>query len=114
MKSARPGPKPMATRRKRSTFCEFYAREMLRYAADQPLTKLEGEDNRLEYIPLGVGVGDSALELSAGDHGRHDRRGGCDWQHGRAQAFIGCADHRLQVLRDCWKKPGCPPAWSIS
>ncbi|HVE71157.1 MAG TPA: L-glutamate gamma-semialdehyde dehydrogenase [Thermoanaerobaculia bacterium] len=37
-------------------FCEFYAREMLRYAAPQPLTKLEGEDNRLEYIPLGVGV----------------------------------------------------------
>ncbi len=36
-------------------FCEFYAREMLRYASDQPLVKLEGEDNRLEYIPLGVG-----------------------------------------------------------
>ena len=36
-------------------FCEFYAREMLRYAGDQPLTKIEGEDNRLEYIPLGVG-----------------------------------------------------------
>jgi 1-pyrroline-5-carboxylate dehydrogenase len=37
-------------------FCEFYAREMLRYAAPQPVTKLEGEENRLEYIPLGVGV----------------------------------------------------------
>lgn len=36
-------------------FCEFYASEMLRYAEKQPLTKLEGEDNRLEYIPLGVG-----------------------------------------------------------
>src|SRR5437870_12881581 len=36
-------------------FCEFYGREMLRYAAVQPLTKIEGEDNRLEYIPLGVG-----------------------------------------------------------
>ena len=36
-------------------FCEFYAREMLRYAGEQPLTKIEGEDNRLEYIPLGVG-----------------------------------------------------------
>ncbi|MBA2735089.1 MAG: L-glutamate gamma-semialdehyde dehydrogenase [Acidobacteria bacterium] len=36
-------------------FCEFYAREMLRYAGDQPLTKIEGEDNRLEYLPLGVG-----------------------------------------------------------
>ena len=37
-------------------FCEFYAREMLRYAGEQPLTKIEGEDNHLEYIPLGVGT----------------------------------------------------------
>src|SRR5712664_3417773 len=35
-------------------FLEFYAREMLRYAAKQPLTRLAGEDNHLEYIPLGV------------------------------------------------------------
>ncbi len=37
-------------------FCEFYAREMLRYASEQPLTRIEGEENRLTYIPLGVGV----------------------------------------------------------
>jgi 1-pyrroline-5-carboxylate dehydrogenase len=37
-------------------FCEFYAHEMLRYAASQPLTKVEGENNALHYIPLGVGV----------------------------------------------------------
>src|SRR5215510_3014709 len=37
-------------------FVEFYAREMLRYSGDQPLTKLPGEDNQLEYIPLGVGA----------------------------------------------------------
>ena len=37
-------------------FLEFYAREMLRYADVQPLTPLAGEDNRLTYIPLGVGV----------------------------------------------------------
>ena len=37
-------------------FLEFYAREMLRYASDQPLIKLQGEDNQLEYIPLGVGA----------------------------------------------------------
>lgn len=37
-------------------FLDFYAREMLRYADDQPLTKLQGEDNQLEYIPLGVGA----------------------------------------------------------
>ncbi|MFN2456009.1 MAG: L-glutamate gamma-semialdehyde dehydrogenase [Pyrinomonadaceae bacterium] len=36
-------------------FCDFYAREMLRYGAPQPLTKVEGEENELQYIPLGVG-----------------------------------------------------------
>src|SRR6266404_3720949 len=37
-------------------FLEFYGREMLRYAAPQALTKMTGEDNHLEYIPLGVGA----------------------------------------------------------
>jgi 1-pyrroline-5-carboxylate dehydrogenase len=37
-------------------FLEFYGREMLRYAGPQPLTKLAGEDNNLDYIPLGVGA----------------------------------------------------------
>ncbi len=35
-------------------FLEFYAREMLRLAEEQPITKIEGEDNQLVYIPLGV------------------------------------------------------------
>src|SRR5882762_4325750 len=37
-------------------FCEFYGREMLRYAAGQPLTRIEGEDNAMQYLPLGVGT----------------------------------------------------------
>ncbi|HVF91743.1 MAG TPA: L-glutamate gamma-semialdehyde dehydrogenase [Blastocatellia bacterium] len=37
-------------------FAEFYAREMIRYSREQPLTPLEGEENELFYIPLGVGV----------------------------------------------------------
>jgi 1-pyrroline-5-carboxylate dehydrogenase len=37
-------------------FCEFYGREMIRWSQRQPLTRIEGEDNRLEYIPLGVGA----------------------------------------------------------
>lgn len=37
-------------------FMEFYAREALRYAEEQPLTPLEGEKNELRYLPLGVGV----------------------------------------------------------
>lgn len=37
-------------------FLEFYGREMLRWSERQPITKIAGEDNRLEYIPLGVGA----------------------------------------------------------
>ena len=37
-------------------FCEFYGREMLRYATPPPLTRIPGEENLLEYIPLGVGA----------------------------------------------------------
>lgn len=35
-------------------FLDFYAREMLRLGADRALTPVLGEDNRLEYLPLGV------------------------------------------------------------
>ncbi len=37
-------------------FCEFYGREMLRLAEEQPLTRVPGERNELRYIALGVGV----------------------------------------------------------
>jgi 1-pyrroline-5-carboxylate dehydrogenase len=37
-------------------FLEFYAREILRYSSEQPIVKIPGEDNYLEYIPLGVGL----------------------------------------------------------
>ncbi len=37
-------------------FLEFYGSDMLRLAGEQPLTKIESEDNRLVYIPLGVGA----------------------------------------------------------
>jgi len=37
-------------------FLEFYAREILRYSAKQPLTPVKKEKNELVYIPLGVGV----------------------------------------------------------
>src|SRR5690606_26935119 len=37
-------------------FAEFYGREMLRWAQEQPVTSIPGEDNSLEYIPLGVGA----------------------------------------------------------
>ncbi len=37
-------------------FLEFYAREMLRYAGPQPVTKIAAEKSELRYIPLGVGV----------------------------------------------------------
>ena len=37
-------------------FAEFYAREMIRYGGEHPLTPFPGEQNELFYIPLGVGV----------------------------------------------------------
>ena len=37
-------------------FMEFYGREMLRWSQEQPVTKVPGEQNSLEYIPLGVGA----------------------------------------------------------
>ena len=37
-------------------FFEYYGREMLRWSGERPITKIDGEDNRLEYIPLGVGA----------------------------------------------------------
>jgi len=37
-------------------YLEFYAREALRYAKRQPLTKIPTVKNDLEFVPLGVGV----------------------------------------------------------
>lgn len=37
-------------------FMEFYAREMLRYAAPQPVHQMPGERDELVYLPLGVGA----------------------------------------------------------
>lgn len=37
-------------------FCEFYGREMLRYAQKQPVLPYPGEKNELVYIPLGAGA----------------------------------------------------------
>ncbi|MBM3788195.1 MAG: aldehyde dehydrogenase family protein, partial [Acidobacteria bacterium] len=37
-------------------FCEYYARQMLRWAAPEPIVQWPGEKNELVYLPLGVGV----------------------------------------------------------
>ncbi len=37
-------------------FCEYYAREMIRLSSPAPLTKVPNEENKLSYIPLGVGL----------------------------------------------------------
>ncbi len=37
-------------------FLEFYAREALRYAEPHPVVPMEGEQNEMVYIPLGVGA----------------------------------------------------------
>jgi 1-pyrroline-5-carboxylate dehydrogenase len=37
-------------------FCEYYGRQMLRYARPDPLVQLPGERDELVYLPLGVGI----------------------------------------------------------
>ena len=37
-------------------FLEFYGREMIRYSEGHPLTPVKGEENKLQYLPLGVGI----------------------------------------------------------
>lgn len=37
-------------------FCDYYAREMLRFASPPSLVQLPGERDELVYLPLGVGV----------------------------------------------------------
>ncbi len=37
-------------------FCEYYARQMLRYSAPVPIVQMPGEKNEMIYLPLGVGV----------------------------------------------------------
>ena len=37
-------------------FCEYYARQMLRWNNPEPLIQMPGESSKLVYIPLGVGV----------------------------------------------------------
>ncbi len=37
-------------------FLEFYAREAIRLAEEQPIVRIADEDNQLVYIPLGVGA----------------------------------------------------------
>jgi 1-pyrroline-5-carboxylate dehydrogenase len=37
-------------------FCEFYAREALRFAQSKPPVQMPGEHDALHYIPLGVGA----------------------------------------------------------
>jgi 1-pyrroline-5-carboxylate dehydrogenase len=37
-------------------FCEYYARQMVRYTSPDPLVQLPGEKDQMVYIPLGVGI----------------------------------------------------------
>ena len=37
-------------------FCEYYAREMLRFAGPQSVVQLAGERDEMRYLPLGVGI----------------------------------------------------------
>jgi 1-pyrroline-5-carboxylate dehydrogenase len=52
----KPWPEADADTAEAIDFCEFYAREALRLAEPQPLTRLPGTANDLVYLPLGAGL----------------------------------------------------------
>lgn len=52
----KPWPEADADTAEAIDFLEFYGREMLRYGADHPVVKIPGENGKLVYVPLGVGV----------------------------------------------------------
>ena len=37
-------------------FCEYYAREMLRFSKPDPVVQMPGENDQMIYLPLGVGI----------------------------------------------------------
>jgi 1-pyrroline-5-carboxylate dehydrogenase len=37
-------------------FCEYYARQMLKYASPDPVVQLPGEKDEMVYVPLGAGI----------------------------------------------------------
>ena len=95
-------------------FCEFYGREMIRYAAPQPIDQVPGEKDEFIYIPLGVGAvippWNFPLAILAGmTVGVPGRR-----QHRGPQALERLPHHRGQVLRDRPARPACRPASSTS
>ena len=54
-------------------FCEYYAREALRLSKTELPVQMPGERDTLFVHSAGRGRGDSAVEFSLRDHGRHDR-----------------------------------------
>ncbi len=66
-------------------FLEFYAREMIRLADEQPMTRIPGEENKLVYIPSGCRRGYSTLELSVRHYDWYDQCGICGGQYRHSQ-----------------------------
>jgi 1-pyrroline-5-carboxylate dehydrogenase len=80
-------------------FCEFYAREALRFAKAETPVQMPGERDSLAYIPLGVGAvippWNFPCAIMAGLDGGVDRQR----QHGHPEAFERFADHRCKICR---------------
>ena len=68
-------------------FLDFYGREALRYANPPALVPVPGEDNRLAYIPLGVGIVIPPWNFALRHHGGHDDRRGGRRQYRRARSL---------------------------
>ena len=67
-------------------FLEYYAREAMRLAQPAAAAAPGRRGQRADLPAARRGRGHPAVELSAGDHVRHDRGGAGDRQHGHPEA----------------------------
>ena len=88
-------------------FCEFYAREALRYGGEQPITPYPKEKNELRYIPLGVGVTIPPWNFPLAIMAGMTVAAAVDREHGGVEAFQRRAGDRLPVHAGAARRPEC-------
>ena len=91
-------------------FMEFYGREMLRYAAKQPITPMPNEDNELVYMPLGVGVVIPPWNFPNAILVGMTTAAIVTRQHRGAEAVERCTGDRRASRRSCCAKSASRPA----
>ena len=78
-------------------FCEYYAREMVRFANPPEVVQMAGERDEMRYLAAGRGHRDSAMEFRARDSGRDGGGRVGHGKYGHHQALERNADRRREV-----------------